>query len=193
MTKRLLVLLGVLALLVGLAAGCSSDDDSSSGDDTTTTAADQADDGGSSDTADTTDTADDGSGDDSGSSSGSCSDLEDEPGFVRAFCDGSATVSYDIDGTTGELTGGDCEASGGYFVVNVGTVVGIDWEGPQPDYAGFNLPPEDGDFTDVSAALNVDGNSYILTGATGSHTADSGTVTGTDMTSGATITMDFTC
>lgn len=124
-----------------------------------------------------------------------CSKDSGKPGFVRAFCDGSATVTFDIGGNKGSIGGGDCEESGGYFTVNAGTVVGPEWKGAQPDYAGFLLPVKAGDFEGggVTASITYKGVAVLLKDAKGTHDSKSASFTATDMQGGGPVTVSVTC
>ena len=128
-------------------------------------------------------------------SEGECGSDEGKTGFVRAFCDGPATVSFDIGGTKGKIEGGECAESGGYFTVNAGTVTGPGWVGAPPDYAGFLLPTASGPFTsdNVTASITTGGSTLILTDATGTHDADGATFTAVTMEDGAKATVTVTC
>lgn len=186
MSKRIVVVL--VAVLLGWAlVGCSGSSSDAGGDEGATTSA-ATDDGGQDDGAD--------AGDDGtiGSAEG-CGDAAGAEGVVRGFCDGPAVVEFEIDGVAGSIEGGECEESGGYFVVNAGTVVDTSYTGDLPDYAGLLLPLDAGDFTgtDATLTINHDGEAVVLTQATGSHDGSSGTFEGTDVSTGTAVSGSFTC
>lgn len=181
--KRIATLALVLALAAAL-VGCGSDGDDSSSptDKTSSTATESGGSGG-------------GGGDgDGGGASGACGSLDGEDGVIRSFCDGSATVTFDIGGTKGEIGGGTCELSGGYFTLNAGTVVDGTFKGTKPDYAGILLPPEDGPFTSEAVTLTIthEGTATIVSQVTGTHDAKSGSFEGTTI-EGEKVTGSFTC
>lgn len=181
MIKRSLVVAVVLALGLG---ACSSG--SSGGSDgakakpskTTTTKADTGGNGSGADDAP------------------SCAKAEAaKVGYVQAFCDGPATVSFDIGGTAGEIDGGECTESGGYFTINAGIVVDTEWKGDRPDYAGFLLPLDEGDFSgdQITAAIVTGGEFITLGGVTGTRDADKVTFSGTDAATNAKVDVTVTC
>lgn len=186
MSKRIVVVL-IAALLGWMLVGCSGSSSDADGG---------ADAGGGEDT--TTSVADDGDGSDGSDAIGSadgCGDAAGAEGVVRGFCDGPAVVEFEIDGVAGSIEGGECEESGGYFVVNAGTVVDASYVGDLPDYAGLLLPPDAGDFsgTDATLTINHGGQAVVLTQATGSHDGASGTFEGTDLSTGTAVSGSFTC
>ena len=138
------------------------------------------------------------SGSTGGGSSGggsSCGDAGKD-GVIRTFCDGSAKVTFDLGGTEGSVDGGTCETSGGYFVVNAGTVIDGSYKGTKPDYAGLLMPPADGDFSGqgkASGTITYGGEAVVLTSMTGSHDKDSGSFEGTSFDGKTKVSGSFTC
>ena len=175
MAKRVVVVL--IALLLGwMLVGCSGSSSEGADGETPNGAEDAGDDAGA------------------GSAEG-CGDAAGAEGVVRGFCDGPAVIEFEIDGVAGTIEGGECDESGGYFVVNAGTVVDSSFTGDLPDYAGILLPPEEGEFsgTDASLTINHAGEAVVLTQVTGSHDATSGTFEGTDISTDAAVSGSFTC
>ena len=167
------VTVAVAVALAWVLAGCgtSGGSDSSSGGGSSTTAAPAS--GGSSGSSKPS----------GGSGSSDCNAKDGKDGVVRTFCDGPATVSFTVGDKSGKVSGGTCELSGGYFTVNAGTVVDATFKGTKPDYAGFLLPPDSGDFTStaVTASITSDGQTTVVRNVTGTHDAKSASFTGSDM------------
>ena len=188
MIKRTMTL-AVAVALVWVLAGCGSSggSDSSSGGGSSTTAAPAA--GGSSGTSSPSKS--------SGGSGGSgCNAKDGKDGIVRTFCDGPATVSFTVGNKSGQVTGGTCALGGGYFSVNAGTVIDATFKGTKPDYAGFLLPPDSGDFTStaVTASITSNGETTVVRNVTGTHDTKSASFTGSDMVDPSKkVTVKVTC
>jgi len=176
MIKRLMILVATAALALAACSASSGGSDAPTSDD-------------AKDASTTTAASNDGGG------SSQCGADDGADGVIRSFCDGPATVTFEIGDTSGEVGGGTCEESGGYFTVNAGTVVGADFDGTQPDYAGILLPPTEGEFSgnDASFTITFDGTPYVVTEASGSYDASGGTFSGTVMYDDTVISGSFTC
>ena len=188
MAKRVLVVL--FAVLVGstLVACSGSTSDGDEGATATSTADDAGSDAG-------TEPAGEDEGDAGAGSAEGCGDAAGAEGVVRGFCDGPAVVDFQIDGVAGTIDGGECAESGGYFVVNAGTVVDSSFTGGLPEYVGILLPPEGGAFsgTDASLTINHDGKAVVLTQVTGSHDGVTGSFEGTDISTDVAVSGSFSC
>lgn len=116
-------------------------------------------------------------------------------GFVRAFCGGSATVTYQIGDTKGTIEGGTCERADAAFSVNAGLVVDPTWKGARPDYVGIVLPEADGPFSGpkLTAAIIHDGSITSVTGISGTHDGKTVTLTGTAPEAGGAVKITVTC
>jgi hypothetical protein len=176
----------LIAGLVVMAAACGGgggDDASTGGGDKSPSSEETKSDGGNKN--------DSGDKSDSGAGSTDCGKTGD--GIVRVFCDGPAVVNFTIDGETGTIKGGECGTDGGYFWLNAGTVVDPSFTGDLPDYAGFTLPLENGEFDTVTAAgITTKGKMIALRGVKGTHDDKSGSITGTGM-AGEKVSAEFTC
>lgn len=179
MTKRTIV--GILLVATLALAGCGSSGGSDAGD---PIAKDTGTNGEKSEQTDKTDEAESCDGYTAG-----------ENDVIRTFCGGSATVDFEIGGNKGSIGGGECANSGGFFSVNAGVVVGPDFSGTAPDYAGFNLPEKDGDFSGptVVATITTGGETTIIQNVTGTHDADGGSFEGTALEGGDKVSVTFTC
>lgn len=116
-------------------------------------------------------------------------------GFVRAFCDGPATVAFTIGDAKGSIDGGTCTRDAGSFTINAGTVVGTTWTGARPDYAGLVLPEANGPFSGpkVTVAIFQDGEFTSVENVSGSHDGSSAHLTGTAASGGAPVEVTVTC
>ena len=74
-------------------------------------------------------------------------------------------------------------------------MVGPDWEGAQPDYAGFLLPVKSGDFEGggITASITSGGKVILLKDAKGTHDSKSASFTATDMQAGGEVKVSVTC
>jgi hypothetical protein len=116
-------------------------------------------------------------------------------GVVRTFCDGTADVKVTAGGRQYEIKGGTCADAGGYFTLNAGVVIGLDFSGAKPDYVGADFPATSSSFTDVSVPINAGGQSYVVK-ASGTVAADkkSGQLSGPTVVGPAgTVSVSFTC
>lgn len=116
----------------------------------------------------------------------------DGPGIVRTECDGSAVVSFTIDGEEGEIAGGSCDTTVAYLEVVAGTLTGDGWELPRLDFVDLLLPVEDGDFTDAEIQLIWDGVEATAPDATGTHDAASGSFAA-NLADGRSLRGTFSC
>ena len=119
-----------------------------------------------------------------------------QPGVLHVFCDGTATASVTIGGTTKTLTGGTCEEQAGMFTINVGTAIDdTNWPAgtPKPDYLGL-IYDGTGQPTVFSARLDGTLAAAVTTGRTGSLGADkkSATIAGKTY-KGVPISASVTC
>lgn len=79
-----------------------------------------------------------------------------QPGVLHTFCDGTATVTATLGGTTKTLTGGSCDQLAGMFEINAGTAIDSSaWPAgtAKPDYVGVIVDPATGKPSVLTARL----------------------------------------
>jgi hypothetical protein len=120
---------------------------------------------------------------------------------ARTFC-GPATSTSKVGGETIVLKGGECSTAGGFFSVNIGTVVlGKVASSKKPDYFGLTVgsgkaTPKDGTYhKDIALAIDAKKRGFAIVDATVVLTSklSKGTFSGTVFGSKKKVTGSFSC
>lgn len=84
-------------------------------------------------------------------------------GVINVFCGGGAAAKGTIGGDQFSMDGGSCLQGATFMSVNVGVLVGPDFNGAPPDYFGIVLKPMSGPFTNASATIDAIGTPHAIT------------------------------
>jgi hypothetical protein len=84
-------------------------------------------------------------------------------GVINVFCGGNAKATGRVGGSAFELDGGSCVQGATFLSVNVGVLVGPDFDGAPPDYFGLVLKPTGGPFNNASATVDTAGEPHAVT------------------------------
>ena len=131
--------------------------------------------------------------------SGPCGSHDEDPGVIRSWCDGPASISFTIgtgdDAVTGTLRHGTCKRGNGHLTLNAGTAGADDVTGRRPNYAGARFPRRHGSFEagDASMVIVWKGTIWPVAELTGSHDGHDGLFEGVTGTPAQRVTGAFHC